>query len=122
MATFPYYLIMQVALAASGSGTLQYPVPPNETLSLSELRFIATGAFSITDIRDSTGRHYTNASPSIPILSTLVQNSANGNISAKDFDVPLDIPGNVTLYVDVKDTSAAINTVNMLFTGVRTTQ
>lgn len=121
MATFPFFLQFQYVLTANGTGTVQYPVPPNEKLELSELRFVSTGAFSVTDIRDSTGKHFTNASSAVPILSTLLQNAQNGYISAKDFDVPLEVGGNVTFYMDLKDTSGAGNTVNLLLTGVKTT-
>lgn len=121
MAEFPYFLILNSVLAGNGSGTMSYTLPQNESIELTELRFIATGAFNITDIRDSSGNHLTNASAANPILSTMIQNAASPNIAVAQLPTPLIISQGKTFYVDVLDTSAAGNTVRLLFVGKRIT-
>lgn len=122
MAKYPYTLTLQIALAASSTGTLSYNVPQNESLELNDMRFISTSTFNVTDIRDSSGKHYTNASAAQPILSSMLQSAANANLSVKDFQEPLLIDGGKTFYIDLIDTSAAPNTVRLVFTGKRESQ
>jgi hypothetical protein len=81
--------------------------------------FNATGAFAITDIRDSSGNHYTNASVAVPLPSTVLASGANNNNALKDFFKNIFIDGGSIFYVDVKDTSGAGNTVNLAFMGRR---
>lgn len=119
MAQYPYQLVLSSTLAALATGTMNYPIPNNEGLQLGQLYFVSTGAFSITDIRDSAGKHYTNASPSNPIPSTLLQNAQTAYESLRNLPIPIVIEGGKTLYVDIVDTSNAPNTVKLLFNGIR---
>lgn len=121
MATFPYLVILSSVLAASGAGTVSYTVPANEELELNQLFVASTGAFSITDIRDSSGQHYTNASQAVGIPSTLLSAAANNYNVFKEFLSPILIEGAKILYIDVLDTSAAPNTVRLLLSGKRST-
>ncbi len=119
MADRSYMLILQLVLAANGTGTLQFPMPQGEFLELDQMVFSSTGAFAITDIRDSSGNHFTNASVAVALPSTVLASGANNNNALKDFFKNIFIDGGNILYVDVKDTSGAGNTVNLAFMGRR---
>lgn len=121
MSDRPFQLIMNTVLAASGAGSLSFQIDTNTKLKLNGFVFTATAAFSITGIRDSDGTLYSNASPSNPILSTMIQNATNSNRSADSFLQDLVIDGGKTFYIDLLDTSGAQNTVRMLFEAVRIT-
>lgn len=113
--------ILSVTLTASGSGSPSYAVPNNEGLTVSQIRFIASGAFSITGIKTSDGYLFTNASVNNPILSTHIQNAASPNFALQNIDPPIEIKGSLSLIIDLLDTSAAPNTVRILLTGKRIT-
>lgn len=117
MAEIPYLELAQVVLAANGTGTFSQPIPNTQKLSLKEWVYSSTGAFQVTGIRDSSGRNYTNASPSIPIPSALLPSAANNFNAIHWFEPELVIPGNIILYIDFKDTSGAGNTINLLLRG-----
>lgn len=117
--TFPYLLVLPIVLTSGGTGTGQYTVPASETLELYQLFAASTGIFSITDIRDSSGQHYTNAAPSQAIPSTLLALGGNNYNVFKDFPAPIIISGGKILYIDVVDTSAAPNTVRLFLPGKR---
>lgn len=120
MATqFPYLLVLPVVLTSGGTGTGQYTVPANEMLELNQLFIASTGVFSITDIRDSSGQHYTNAAPSQPIPSTLLSAAGNGYNVFKDFPAPIIVQGGKIISIDLIDTSGAGNTVRLFLPGKR---
>lgn len=117
MIEIPYLELASVVLTANGTGTFSQPIPNTQQLSIREWVFSATGAFQLTGIRTSDGRNYTNASPSVPIPSALLPSAANNFNALHNFIPELIIPGNIILYIDFKDTSAAPNTVNLLLAG-----
>lgn len=121
MSEFPYLLQLAAVLTNGGTGTVSYTVPANEELDLFQLFAVATGAFSITDVRDSAGNHYTNAAAANPIPSTLLSTPTNNYNVFQDFPVPIHIEGAKIIYIDVIDTSGAGNTVRMMLPGKRTT-
>ena len=121
MTTFPYIVLLRSTLAALGTGRASYTVPANETLDLSQLFVASTGIFSITDILDSAGQHYTNASPATPIPSTLLSAAGNNYNVFKDFPYEIHIEGAKILYIDIVDTSNAPNVVSLLLPGKRAT-
>lgn len=111
---FPFLLILQSALTANGTGTMSYSVPPAEDLYIYEWYFTGTGAFSITNVRNSNGRIYSNTSSAIAIPSTML---AMGNTTVQRFNqlvAPLKISGSEQLLIDIIDTSGSGNTVRML--------
>lgn len=118
---YPYLLVLPIVLTASATGTVQYPMPTNETLKIKEIRFVSTGAFSITDIRNSSGNHFTNASPSAPILSTALQDARNNFDSIEKFMADIVLDGGKTFYIDVIDTSGAGNTIRLYLNCTRET-
>lgn len=121
MAVIPFLLVLEQALIASGTGTLTYTVPANEELTLMDMVFQSTGIFNITDIRDSSGAHYTNASGVVEIPSAVLANGANNFNSLKSFSMPLVITGGKILYIDIEDASVLANTVTLVFSGSRKT-
>lgn len=122
MAQFPYMVVLPVVLTAGGTGTGSYTVPANEQLELYQLFVTSTGVFSITDIRDSAGNHYTNGAAANPIPSVLLSAAPNNYNVFQDFPVPILIEGAKIIYIDVIDTSAAPNTVRLFLPGKRTTK
>lgn len=111
---FPFLLYLDSAVTANGTATLSYSVPPAENLYIAEIYLASTGAFGITNIRNSNGRVYTNASTSKYITSTLL---AIGNTNVQRYNIlalPLLIEGSEQLIVDLFDTSGSTNTVRLL--------
>lgn len=117
MANIPYVLSLQQALAASGTGTMLYPVPQNQDLKLFAWYTLKTGNYRITAIRDSAGQFYTNASSTNPIDGQLIQNVNSPNIGNNTLAEPIHVPGGRILYIDLLDYSAAPNTINLWFLG-----
>lgn len=121
MALRPFLFTDTVALAASGSGTARLAVSAGEKGRFRTLRFVSTGAFNVTTIRDDSGQRYTNASADDPITSTLLQNAANSNLSIDGFDLNLELEGPNALNFELTDTSAAANTVRIVAVGEKET-
>ncbi len=121
MATRPYLLLLQSIMAGNGTGTVSYPVPSGEYLTVEQLVFQSTGAFWITDIRDSEGNHYTNASQAVGIPSAVLASSANNNNAVEVLAEPLAIQGGGILYIDLLEKSGSGNTVTLLLSGHRGT-
>lgn len=121
MADRPYFLVLEATIAGNGTGTVSYTMPGNERVELHELVYVSTGRFNITDIRDSTGLHYTNASPSVEIPSDVLASGTNSNNALQKLPLPLVIESGVTLYIDLEDASGLSNTITLVFTGVRMT-
>lgn len=119
MADFPFLIVLQSVLLANGTGTMSYTVPNGESLEISSLVFQSTGTFAVTDIRNSASLHYTNASASIPIPSAVLPSSANNFNSIGEFISNIKLGGGDIIYFDVKDTSGAGNTVNIVLSAVR---
>lgn len=118
MATRPFFLQLTKVLTANASGTPSFLAPPDETYTFNQIRLISTGAFDITDIKDSAGKHYTNASVSEPIKSTHFQSGASPNIGFQELAADLVLKGNLALYFDLKDTSGAGNTIIIVLNGM----
>ena len=117
----PFFALFRFSLAGNAQGTAQYTVPVGEQLTLKDMVFSSTGAFSITNIRDASGKSYTNASPTTPIPSTIFPSGGNNNNSIKGFDPELVIEGGNILYIDVVDSSGSANTINIVFSGQKKT-
>jgi len=109
----PYLLYLETALTSNGTATLSYSVPPSEDLSIVEFTFSSTGAFGITNLRNSNGRIYSNTSSAKYIPSAHL---ALGNTNQQRFYqlvVPLLIRGSEQLIVELIDTSGSANTVKL---------
>lgn len=119
MADYPYFLELQAVLTANGTATVSQPIPTGESWDIMGLRQQSTGAFVITDIRDSRGVHYTNASASTPIPNDYFQDTASPNLQQSEFPIKLSIPPAIIFYIDLKDTSGGGNTVNLILPVIR---
>lgn len=112
MKQIPFWIPLTVILAASGIGNLSFAVPSLWVLHVYQVFFTSTGIFRINAFNDSTGINYTNASQSVPILSTFLSIPTTANIGLLQLQHTLDLDGNKLLTIQVQDTSAAPNTVN----------
>lgn len=121
MAIKPYWFSDTVTLAGNGTGTLQFRVGAGEIARFRKMRYVSTGAFQITGIRDSTSRQYSDASTSDPIVNTaLALGQTDGN-PLQEFNPPLEVVGDLSLLIDVVDTSGGSNTVRIYFEGEKET-
>jgi hypothetical protein len=112
---YPFLLQLQLVLTSNASGSLQYTVPNTEAITIKGLIHKSTAGFNITDIRDTSGRHYTNAGSSTPIPNTVIASGANNNNAIKDLGGDIILPGGTGLTIDVTDTSGAGNTIQLTF-------
>jgi len=112
--TIPFLIPLSVLLTANGVGNLSFSVPQNWILHIRQWWFTSTGIFRINQLQDSTGVNYTNATQSIPIPSTFLQNPGNAFIAHNSFLSPIDLDGGKSIIIQVQDTSVAGNTVSAL--------
>lgn len=117
----PFWYTDTIALGASGTGTAQLSVSAGEKARIRKLLFVATGAFSLTSLRDVSGQPYSNCNADNPITSTLLGNSANSNNTVIEFEPALEIDGPGTLDLSLLDTSASSNTVRIVGVGEKET-
>ena len=102
----------EVSLSGNGSDSLGIDISAGKTFTISKITFDSTGAFKITDVRDSaTGYHYISGS----LHSTLLKNLANANVV--EIDPPIVVAGASTLVFDVIDESGAANDVKIACMG-----
>lgn len=110
---YPFLLQLRLVLTANAQGSLFYTVPNTESLNIKAIIQSSTGVWQILDVRDTTGRHYTNAGSSNPIPSAVIASGSNNNNSIKDLGAPIELAGGVGLIIDAQDTSGAGNTINV---------
>lgn len=121
MAELISILLLNAVVPASGTATAVYVIPRGDVWDLVDVFQNATSqSCFITDIRDSRGFHYTNASPQTPLPLGLFQLIGSPNISESSFPFPLHLEGDIVFYMDFKDASAAQNTVNVILVGKHT--
>jgi hypothetical protein len=119
MPDIPYIAHDTVALAASSTGSAIFSCGLSEQLRIKRLWITSTAAFELYDIRDSAGFHYTNASESEAIPSAALMKPQTVGSGVGIFEVELVVGANVTLYIDLKDVSAAPNTIKIQLEGVK---
>lgn len=117
----PFWFTDTVILSASSTGTAQLPISAGEKARIRKLLFVATGAFSLTSLRDASGQPFSNCSADNPITSTLLGNAANGYNTVIDLDPAIEIEGPNSLDIGLLDTSAATNTVRFVGVGEKET-
>lgn len=113
----PFWLIDKVVLAANSTGSLAYQVSAGEEFFGKKLWIVSTAAFSIEDVRDNSGRRYSNCSASDPILSTMLDKPQTTGQGLLWFGVELHMEPSAIFYIDLKDTSGAQNTVTAVMVG-----
>lgn len=119
MATYPFWLQLDVTLASGGTGTLTHTVPNNEKLTISELVFNQTGTFSVIGFTVSGGRNISNASNNKPVPSVNLQKGTNQFNHIGKFDTPLVLNGGETMTIELLDTSAGSNLVQLTANCIR---
>lgn len=113
----PFWHTQVVVLAANSTGTLQFKESAGEEFFGDEVWLVSTGAFSIEDIRDNAGLRYSNCSSPKPILSTMLDKPQTAGQGILKFPGKIHIPPSGELYIDLKDTSTAENTVTAVIIG-----
>jgi hypothetical protein len=114
---YPYILTDALTLGANASGTLMLSVGATEEFQGAEIFFVETSTFSITGITDSSGKPYTNADATNLIASTLFDTALDQRSDIGKFMVPLQLPPNTMLSINVTDTSGAGNTIYVYING-----
>lgn len=117
-----FFVVLETTVGANSSATLSYQVPTSESHQFLAIKAKSTGDFNVTDIRDSQGKPYTNASTTVEIPGDFFQNVANGYNAYTEFPVPIAVPGGAILYIDVEDVSGSNNTITFVLIGIRTTR
>jgi len=120
MADYPFLLQLDVTLTSGGTGTLTHTVPNNEKLVIDELVFNQTGIFNIIGITVSGGRNISNASNNKPIPSVVLQKGTNQFNHIGKFLTNLILSGGETLTIELLDTSAGSNLVQLTANCIRT--
>ena len=121
MPTRPFWFSVSIALGANASGTANIPVSSGEVGRIRRLIFSASGAFSITGLKDATGLAYSNANVSNPIPSTSLVIDQPDLAGVQHFDPPLDLQGPNQLELTLLDTSGSGNTVRITAEGEKET-
>lgn len=119
MADFPYLIRLQAVLSAGGRATLSFQASNDESYKIFGWRQKSTGNFDVEVIRDSRGVQYSNAAAGSPLDGEFIQDVQNAFISIADFPQPIDIPAASQILIDVIDTSAAPNTVEITLISTR---
>lgn len=115
----PFLTRLSVVLTSGATGRMNYAVSANEKLQITKIYQKSTGAFDIYGLSDSAGRAYTNASSGAGLDSNFIQDVDTSFIGFSDFPVPIYLEGGQSLSLDVIDTSAAGNTVEIMLVGKR---
>ena len=121
MGNYPFLHVFEATLTANGTGTLSVIVPNSEKLTIHSIFFTSTGVFNITDIRTSDGVHYTNASASVEIPSSIMGSVADGYNTIVDLAGEIVVDGGTTFYIDLEDSSGSGNTVTFVLNSLKET-
>jgi hypothetical protein len=115
MATIPYYVALSVTLSANQTAQMSYQVPQNWKMKIISLYELSkTGNYQVTGISDNGGINYTNATQSTPIAEGAFENWVTADGTPSNLPVPLELEGASQILIQLKDTSAAPNTVTWL--------
>ena len=121
MAIRPFWFTDTIALGANATADAILPVSSGEIGRIKRLVFSASGAFSITGLKDSTGLAYSNARVSDPIPSTALVDAAIDLAGIQEFEPPLELEGPNQLTITILDTSGSANTVRVIAEGEKET-
>lgn len=122
MADYPFIIPLNLVVAANSTGTATFTISSSETMKIN--RILATGqvaGLNIQNIRDGGGRGYmpSGASGNIPSLMLGGPSQANMN-NPLEFIVPLELPSQGSLLIDVQNTTGGSLTINLAVIGVKT--
>lgn len=119
MAIIPYIVTLPKVVAASSVGRMSYQVSNDETLELTNILQRSTGAFDIYGISDSRGTIYSNAVAGNTIDGDFIADISTAFNGIYEFPSPIVLEGGTTIFIDVIDTSAAQNTIEIVLVGRR---
>ncbi len=118
MATIPYFVELNVTIAAAGGlASPNYPVSERQTLTIKKIVWAASSAWGFYGIRNSGSRQFSNASQAAPLPSTAFQNGGSPNIGLMEFPEPLVVVGSDILYFDIINGAGAANTIQLTLFG-----
>jgi len=87
---YPFYLQKRVTLDSAGAGQLQFKVGSTEEFEGEEIDFVvSSGVFNITEIRDQSGKAFTDANTSNPLQSVLFLTALDQRSNFHKFSTPL---------------------------------
>lgn len=119
MALKPFTITMKGTIAANGTVQLSYQTPRNQDVTILSLLHVSTGAFDITDIVDSEGLRYTNATQAVGIPNTALVDGADDFHGINPFRENMVLEGGLTIYFSLLDTSGASNDVTIVLEAIR---
>lgn len=103
------------SLSGNASGTISIDISAGRTLVIRRITFNSTGAFSITEIKDTAANfNYVTGT----LKSTTLKNKANANVI--ELDTPIEITGDSSIVFNITDTSGSSNTVDIAVWGDET--
>ncbi len=117
MAIRPFLFTDTISLGANASGDAVLPVSSGEIGRIRRLVFSASGAFSITGLKDSTGLAYSNTQVSDPIPSTALVDAGADLAGIQHLEPALELEGPNQLTLTILDTSGSANTVRVIAEG-----
>lgn len=118
MALVPFNVLLQDTLASGGTATLSRQVPDGQKWTITALYQKSTGAFNVTNIRNGTGQYFGNFSPSNALPNDFIPDVENGYNAPDTFKHDVVINGGDSLYIDIVDTSASSNLVQIVIEGI----
>lgn len=118
MARLPFSIPFEEALASGGTITFEYQAPTNQQYEIHGLMYVSTGGFDITDLYDSEGNRFTNATVSNGIDSGLLLSGGDDNNGINPFSEMFVLEGGRSIHIQIQNTSLAANTVNMVLFGI----
>ena len=118
---YPYYLTDRVTLDANGAGQSVLAIGQTEEFEAEEIQFFpSSGTFRITQIQDSAGKGYTNASITDPLVSEMFITALDQRSNFPKFDVPLRIERNGQISITFASGTGAA-TIDVCLKGRRRT-
>jgi len=118
---YPYFLNDRVIFVGSDTQTFSFTISAGDEMFVDELRLLSTGAFTIGEIKDESGKSYCSADAANPIPSGIFPTANSHTIPPIKLPTSLHIDPSGKITVTVTDTSAAANTVDIVLIGRRRT-
>lgn len=121
MADYPFVIPLQQTIAAGLTGTYVFSISSTETMKISRiLTNLATAGVNIVNIRDQGGRGYMPPGTAGFIPISMVGDVAQPNdLNVLQFDMPLEVPAQGSLIVDVQNTTGGPVTPTLVAIGIK---
>lgn len=121
MADYPFVIPIQQTIAAGLTGTYVFSISSSETMKVSRIiANITTAGVNIVNIRDQGGRGYMPPGTSGFIPIGMVGDPSQPNdLNVLLFDIPIELPAQDSLIVDVQNTTGGGVTLTLVAIGVK---